>query len=410
MILDELKNKKILIVGYGIEGKSVEHFLKNYDGKFNTTIIDQKDGPDYLDHQNEYDIAIKSPGVQKDLLHIPYITPTNLFFSLVRGKVIGVTGTKGKSTTSSLIYSILQSAGFAVHLVGNIGTPMLTELEKRNAEEDWYVVELSSYQLDDIEYSPYISVMINFFPDHMNYHGNIETYWNAKKRIVAYTSKDDMFVYNPQFARLQQLAGVCQAKAIPYVNEIPFSDSEIPLIGLHNRDNVRAALTVASILGISTEIAKKAITSFVPLPHRLQKVGTYHGITFYDDAISTTPESTICAIQSLPLTATIFLGGLDRGYDFRSLIEIIEISAIKNIVLFPDSGIKILAELEKKNKDRFTILQTKDMKEAVEFAYANTPKQAICLLSTASPSYSNWKNFEEKGDLFQKYIKEIGEQ
>lgn len=408
MMLDELRHKKILIVGYGIEGKSVEHFLKTYDDTTNITVVDKKDGEGYLDNQKDYDIAIKSPGVRKELVRIPYLTPTNIFFSLVKGKVIGVTGTKGKSTTSSLIYQILQQSGLPVDLVGNIGNPMLTGLEKGNVSDHWYVCELSSYQLDDIEYSPHISVIINFFPDHMNYHGSVEEYWISKKRMIAKATAEDFFVYNPQFDQLRQLAKETKAKAVPYIDHIPFPDSDIPLLGLHNRDNIRAAITVASLFTVSPEIVHQAVRSFTPLPHRLEKVGTFHEITFYDDAISTTPESTICAIQALPGTATIFLGGLDRGYDFRTLVETIEKSAIRTIVLFPESGTKILAEIQKLNIDRYSILQTTDMKEAVRYAYDHTPKHSVCLLSTASPSYSLWKNFEEKGFLFSQYVKEFG--
>jgi UDP-N-acetylmuramoylalanine--D-glutamate ligase len=145
---------------------------------------------------------------------------------------------------------------------------------------------------------------------------------------------------------------------------------------------------------------KKAIKNFSSLPHRLEPVGTYNGITFYDDAISTTPESTIMAIKSLPQIGTIFLGGEDRGYDFKQLEKELRKHKIPNVVLFPTTGKRIL-----KSRKGFKILETKDMKEAVDFAFKNTPKGQICLLSTASPSYSVWKNFEEKGDLFQKFIR-----
>jgi len=408
MILDVLIHKKVLLVGYGIEGKSAEHFLKANIPDIDITIVDIKDGPGYLEHQKDYDIAIKSPGVRKELLHIPYVTPTNIFFSLVKGKIIGVTGTKGKSTTSTLIYEILHRAGLKAHLIGNIGNPMLSELEKENSSEDIYVCELSSYQLDDLEFSPYISVIINFFPEHMDYHGSVEEYWNSKKRIIAKSTEEDFFVYNPQFKKLAELAAKTKVQSVPYIDHIPFPNEDIPLLGVHNRDNVRAALTVASILRISPEVSHQAIRSFKALPHRLEKVGTYNDITFYDDAISTTPESTICAIQALPKTATIFLGGQDRGYDFHSLADVIAKSSIQTIILFPESGEAIFAELKKTNMDKYNTLKTSDMKEAVEFAYKHTPPHSVCLLSTASPSYSIWKNFVEKGDLFQRYVKDLG--
>ena len=145
---------------------------------------------------------------------------------------------------------------------------------------------------------------------------------------------------------------------------------------------------------------KKGLKTFKTLPHRLAKVGTFKGITFYDDAISTTPESTIRGLQTLGRVETIFLGGLDRGYDFTNLRKVLKKSGVKNIVLFPDTGKRIL-----KSKKDYNILETTSMEQAVVFAYKNTTPGNICLLSTASPSYSVWKNFEEKGDLFQKWVK-----
>jgi UDP-N-acetylmuramoyl-L-alanine---L-glutamate ligase len=406
MKLVDLVNKKILIAGYGKEGKSTHEYLKQYVPSAHVDITDLKDGPSYLDKQDQYDLVIKSPGIQKKYIRVPYTTATNIFFANTKGMTIGITGTKGKSTTSSLIYAILKEAGLRAHLVGNIGNPMLHDLPYEGSN-DVYVCELSSYQLDDIRYSPHIAVIINVFPEHMNYHGSVEDYWRAKKRIVEYSGPEDFLVYNPRSNKLQTLASETKAKAVPYVDTLPFPDSDIPLLGEHNKENVRAAATVASLLAVPSECVHRAVQSFTPLPHRLECVGTYKGITFYDDAISTTPESTICAILSIPDISVMMLGGLDRGYDFKELIEVIRKSKIRNLVLFPDSG-KRMEELLRENPgDSYTILRSSSMEEAVRFAYDHAPKGTVCLLSTASPSYSVWKNFEEKGDLFQRYVKEL---
>lgn len=404
MNITQLQNKKILIAGYGIEGKATHEFLKKFAPTSSIDIADKKDGPDYLTVQDSYDLVIKSPGIMKNLIYIPYTTATNIFFANTKGITIGVSGTKGKSTTSSLIFSILREAGLRVHLVGNIGNPMLSELQKEHGTEDIYVCELSSYQLDDIKYSPHISVLINFFPEHMNYHGSVEKYWNAKKRIVQFSKETDYFVYNPQFERLRKLLLETKAQSFPYVSDIPFPRSDIPLLGQHNVDNVRAALTVAGLFHINPEVSHRAVQSFKALPHRLENVGTYSDITFYDDAISTTPESTICAMNAIDKIGTIFLGGQDRGYDFRELIRIVHDKKIPSIVFFPDSGIKMSGLLNRSVKYNVNVLHTSDMEEAVKFAYKHTPKGTVCLLSTASPSYSIWKNFEEKGKLFQEFV------
>lgn len=407
MNIKDLEYKHILVVGRGKEGQATVAFLEKMVPHANVTAVDALDGKDYLEKQREYDIAIKSPGVHASLLKIPYTTATNIFFSLVKGMTIGVTGTKGKSTTASLIAAILKEAGKKVHLVGNIGNPMLSELLSSNTEEDMWVCELSSYQLSDIEYSPHISVFVSLFPEHMNYHGSIEAYYQAKARIVAHATDKEYLVYNADFPGILEVVQETKAKTMPF-DELPFEEEKIPLLGKHNRDNVRAAVTVARVLDIPGETVEKAVQLFQPLRHRLQKVGTYKGITFYDDAISTTPESTIAALSSLPQVGTLMLGGQDRGYDFSSLIPVIKQHKIQNIILFPESGAKIRELLEKEQDYRSTIFETDSMSDAVAFAYAHTPKDTICLLSTASPSYTIWKNFEEKGDEFQKWVEELG--
>lgn len=407
MKLTELKNKKILIIGKGLEGESAFRFFKQVFPEAVVSIVDQKDGADYLKNQLNFDLAIKSPGVPKDLLKIPYTTATNIFFANISGVTVGVTGSKGKSTTASLIYAILKEAGLAVHLVGNIGKPMLNELLEKRSNKDVYVCELSSYQLADIKYSPHISVITNLFPEHMDYHGNIENYYLAKTNILAYAGKEDYFIYNQNVERLAILAGSTKAKALPYEKELRFSEDKITLLGKHNVDNARAAVTVARLFNITDVIIEAAVAKFKSLPHRLEFVGEFKGVKFYDDAISTTPESTIQALLALPETATIFLGGLDRGYDFSELVELLVNKNISNIVLFPQSGKRIKDLLDIKNL-KLKIFETSSMEDAVKFAYRVTPKGKICLLSTASPSYSIWKNFEEKGDLFQKFVQLLG--
>ncbi len=405
MKLDALAGKKILVVGMGLEGRATVRFLQKYvpDATIKTT--DRKDGADYLDSQKKFDLAIKSPGVAQGVIHIPYTTATNIFFAHTKGTVIGITGTKGKSTTSSLIYAILKTARKQIHLCGNIGKPLLDELRLDRDKNDIYVVELSSYQLDDIHYSPHISVFINIFPEHMNYHGSLENYIAAKKHIIRFATARDYFVYNPAYPLLAEFAKETKAQSVPFVQKPPFPDSDIPLVGAHNRDNVRAAVTVGNILDVPATLMRTAVRHFKPLPHRLQNVGMFKDITFYDDAISTTPESTIVAIESLAPIGTILVGGLDRGYDFKHLADVIIRYGIKNVIYFPDSGNKI-AVLLKEKSHAISLFPADSMDAAVQLSFQHTPKGAICLLSCASPSYSLWKNFEQKGDLFQKFVKQ----
>ena len=374
--------KNCCILGYGKEGKITEKYIKKNYPNLKIGILDQNTDKKYLERQKNYDLAIKTPGIAKEKVKIPYITATNIFFSQNKNFIIGVTGSKGKSTTASLIYEIIKTSGRKVRLIGNIGNPMLEVLFTKIDPDEIFVAELSSYMLDDIEYSPNIALLLNLFPDHMDYHGGIEDYYKAKKNIFKFQKQGD-FAVKP-----------------PFDEKIPLQKSEIPLIGAHNIKNIKAAVKVARVLGISDSIIKEAIINFKPLSHRLEFVGEFKGINFYDDAISTTPESTIMAIKALKNIGTIFLGGEDRGYDFRELEKTLRKYKIKNIVLFPESGRRVL-----KSKQGFNVLETRSMEKAIRFAFKNTPKGQICLLSTASPSYSIWKNFEEKGNLFQRLIK-----
>ncbi|MFH1173315.1 MAG: UDP-N-acetylmuramoyl-L-alanine--D-glutamate ligase, partial [bacterium] len=391
--------KNILLLGYGLEGQTTEKYLKkNYPG-LKIGLADQKDGLDYLAKQKHFELAIKTPGINRKEMAIPYTTATNLFFSQANQMIIGITGTKGKSTTASLIYQILKTAGLKTELVGNIGQPMLKVLLKKTDPKAILVIELSSYQLDDIKYSPHIAVAINLFPDHMNYHQSKEKYYLAKKNITNFQNSGDFFIYNRHFSQLKNWAKKTQARAVAF-NREKVKNYQTKILGRHNQENIQAAIAVTKLFKIPDQTINQALKEFKPLPHRLQFIGEYRKIKFYDDAISTTPESTIMAIKTLKNIGTILLGGQDRGYNFKELEKIVRQYKIKNIVLFPNSGQRMF-----KNKKGLNILTTTKMSDAVRFAYQNTPPGKICLLSTASPSYSLWRNFEDKGDQFQAWAK-----
>ena len=374
----------VALLGYAKEGKITERYLRKRYPKLKIGILDKTRDPRYLDHQGEYDLAVKTPGIPKEKVTIPYVTATNLFFAENKNFTIGITGSKGKSTTTSLVYAILCAAGKKARLLGNIGNPMLGALLEKRDPKEIDVIELSSYMLDDIEYSPNVAVLLNLFPEHMDYHGSIERYYAAKRNIFKFQKPGDI------------------ALTFPFTEKLPLKPEEIPLAGAHNLRNVQAAVAVARALKIPESAIKKGIRNFKPLSHRLELVGEYKGIRFYDDAISTTPESTMEALKALKGVDTIFLGGEDRGYDFSKLEQALKKANVRNVVLFPDTGSRML-----KNKKAFNILETRSMEKAVAFAYKHTKTEKICLLSTASPSYSLWKNFEEKGNEFKKLAKKL---
>lgn len=425
--------KKILILGYGIEGRATERFIQKYHTQAKIGISDVHDGEDYLDKQKDYDLIIRSPSIHPKWIIKPYTTATNIFLHNVKGTVVGVTGTKGKSTTASLIYHVLASVGIKVYLCGNIGNPALDVLIEDNSLNSVYVLEMSSYQLIDATKSPHFAILLNTFPEHMDYHGSIQAYYRAKSNIFAYQKKEHTLIINKrdfftneilksQLVLLDEtlsdkrikdhsiysLGSDFQKKVIDYMAITLPRKMKTTLLGEHNMNNIRAAYALIREMNISEVSFNNALLTFKPLKHRLEYVGTYKNIQFYDDAISTTPESTIAALQSLPNIGSLLLGGKNRGYHFKHLAKGIEERKIQTLVLFPDSGKEIERAFSKKFLSGVRILHTTSMEIAVQFCFKYTRANSICLLSCASPSYSLWKNYEEKGDQFVHFVKKYG--
>lgn len=372
-------------------------------------------GPHYLNNLDSFDVLIKSPGIPPSVLptviHHLLTSSTQIFLDTIadhQAIVIGVTGSKGKSTTASLIHAILQEAGKDTLLVGNVGEPAIAHIDDVK-KGTTVVMELSSYQLMDLRTSPHIAVVTSFFPEHIDYHGSLEAYADAKKNIARHQTEDDMLFFAHAFAGAIEIAKEGRGRKIPFDHTMaPVTIEETHLIGEHNLSNIAAAWRVAEELGIKEAVAIKAIKAFRGLPHRLQSLGMHDDIEWIDDAISTTPESTIAALDALgDRVQTIILGGQDRGYDFTRLALRIKDSEIKTVILFPGSGPRIRKALEDAGADA-AFHEADSMEKAVELAKAqssnSTAHSPIALLSTASPSYGMFRNFEEKGDLFRRYV------
>jgi UDP-N-acetylmuramoylalanine--D-glutamate ligase len=439
---DYLKNKKILILGFGREGQDTYFFIRKLWPDKVLGIADKQEisnfkfliskklkndkkvvfyfGKNYLENLKDYDVVIKTPGIPIHLQEIEkafkqgkITSQTEIFLQNCPGTIIGITGTKGKSTTTSLIYEILKSGGLKAHLVGNIGNPVLGLL-KTATKKDIYVFELSCHQLYGIKKSPHIAVFLNVYPEHLDYYKNIKEYARAKANITLHQTKDDFLIYNPKNKIVDGLVKESKAKKISFSNyheiikNIGINKPEsLKLRGEHNLFNIAAAIKAGELFKIPKEKIKKTIVNFKPLEHRSELVGTYRGITFYNDALSTIPETAIAALDALgDRVETIFLGGYDRNIKFDKLAKRILKSKIKNIVFFPTTGKLIWNEIKKtKNSGRFKTFFTDNMKDAVEFAYANTGRWKICLMSCASTSFSIFKDYREKGDLFKKEVK-----
>ncbi|MDP5038856.1 MAG: UDP-N-acetylmuramoyl-L-alanine--D-glutamate ligase, partial [Candidatus Gracilibacteria bacterium] len=431
-MLDKLKKSKIAILGFGIEGKSTLRFLLNNGvNNENITILDKNNidlsqfkniksitGEEYLNSLGDFDYIFKSPGVspyQNNLLKYndKFLTQAILFYSLYKGKIISVTQTKGKSTTVSLAYSLLKNAGFNVKLVGNIGSPVLDEIDF-NTNYDYVVFELSSYMLENFtNHHSYISILGNIYEDHLDWHDGFNNYKHAKLNVL--NNAQNILIGGVLYPKIKnnllnrnflifgpESSYYSHKNNNFYINDLlVLTNLQTKLPGDHNLDNISGILGICDLLKIDLNIFIKTIKNFEGLNHRLKNIGTYKGITFIDDAISTTPESTIKGIEAFKgKVGTIFLGGTDRGYCFKELAEVLKREEIYNIVLFPQTGEKIKKLLD----HNFNTITTTNMKEAIKFAFNNTKSGEICLLSTASPSYYLWKNFEEKGDLFYKEI------
>src|SRR3989344_7206040 len=404
----------ILILGYAREGRSVREFLlKNYpDSKI--TIWDQKvvDGAekvgDWKEVKNwtDFDLIVKSAGIPlKNLpkkIYPKLTSETQIFFDSCPGEIVGITGTKGKSTTTALIYEVLKAAGKKTVMVGNIGKPALDYLEGID-EETIVVFELSSHQLQTLTKSPHIAVLTNIYPEHLDYYLDFKDYVKAKLNITKFQKKGDFLVYN------QENPIKSKASKIPFGKEVT---AQSKLLGEHNQYNISAAKKVIDIYGINDEIFNKTVANFKSLEHRMEFVGKFRDIKFYNDSLATIPEATISAIEALGDDLnTIILGGMDRGVDYLPIAKKILVSKIKNLILFPTTGEKIwqlMCELDKSAPGKFMVVKTDRMEEAVRGAYNLTTPGKSVILSCASTSFNLFTDYADRGKQFKDWAVKLG--
>ncbi len=429
--LNFLQNKKIALLGLGLENLALLSYLTKNKISAVITICDARSseelgsriselqknsqikwqlGKSFNKNLDKFDILLRSPGwpifcpgIQEALRAGTILSsPMNLFFMLAPTKnIIGVTGTKGKGTTSSLIYQILHDAKRAVFLGGNIGTAPFSFLEKLSAKS-WVVLELSSFQLEDLQFSPHIAVITNIYPEHLkpadplnpNFHANLKLYIKAKKNIASHQTANDYLVINK---KLKLKAG--QGRRLIFTK----STSPSNLAGNYNQENVAAAEMVAKILKINSKLTKKAIKNFKGLEHRLEKVITKQDRTFYDNSFATTPESTILDLESFKSPIILLAGGADKGADFKNLAKAIK-NKVKFLILLKGSGtIRLKKDLLKINFPKNKLAEVASMELAVKTAKKNSAPGDIILLSTGCASFGMFKNYKERGNLFKKY-------
>lgn len=387
-IVERLNNKKVLIWGYGREGKSTENFIREHCVGVEVEIFE---GKREEIEESKYDYIIKSPGIYVENYGENYISQTELFLEEFKGQTIGITGTKGKSTTSSLIYHVLSKAkGDNVFLVGNIGFPCLDYYDRIDSDSI-IVFEMSCHQLSHLKFSPHVAVFLNLYEDHLDYYKTLENYFNKKKNITLNQSEDDYFYCGDNVPDFYTKA---QKTVINYNDSQSF---DMKLKGEHNQFNARFVYRICNeIYGVDGEFIRESIKSFNGLEHRLQNIGNVNGVDFYNDSISTIPNATIRAIESVKNTKTVIIGGMDRHINYDVLIDYIKANNNYNYILSYESGKRIFDSLPKMEN----LYYVSDLKASVELAKRITPSGCACVFSPAAASYGYFKNFEERGKAY----------
>lgn len=420
------KYSKIAVWGYGREGKAVYRFLKKHHPQQDITILLDEPltdldpeltvlyGPDSLNaiSQRVFDLIFKSPGIslyreeieQARSKGTEFLSATNLWFEQLKGhtKTIVITGTKGKSTTASLLYHVMKEAGLSVSLGGNIGKPLL-DLPQG---QDYAVLELSSYQLADLAHSPDIFAVLNLFPEHLEWHKTHENYYRDKLSPL-FKGRDFTFFANGQNETLKDYALKADHNVLWFDQEdLPKDYSQSVLKGSHNLENIKAVFAMARRLGIDDLKIINALKNFQPLPHRLQEFRTQDGILCVNDSISTTPESTMAALNAYAgKPVLLILGGTDREQNYKALIEQLKKIDVRAVFLLPENGERIKEEMSQHNV-QFPVRVCDDLEALVKQIKDCAKKDDIILLSPAAPSYGQFQNFEERGSLFMRLMQD----
>jgi UDP-N-acetylmuramoyl-L-alanine---L-glutamate ligase len=418
-IINELTGKRILILGYGKEGRSSLKFLSNYNVNAEIGIADQNlpledieilknkqnisihSGANYLESVAGYNFILKAPGIPSRYLSLKQdqilSSQTDLFLMAFHDQTIGITGTKGKSTTASLVYHLLSQSGKPGLLTGNIGIACFDIIPDICPETN-VVFELSANQLENIFHSPHIALFLNLFEEHLDHFGTFEAYKNAKMNIFKYHSSSDFLIIHKDFSYLAE--GNLQSNVLIYPSyEMSIYDAD-NLKGAHNRHNIQAAVLTAKILGLSEADIFSKLKTFKGLPHRLEFVDDKSGITFYNDSIATIPEATIAALESLGKVDWLVIGGFDRGINYEILANHLLNNPVNHVFYTGKAGKRII-ELLNKEHHSIDIKAFDKLDEVFDAIHESGKSGDVCLLSPAAASYDQYRNFEHRGDTFK---------
>lgn len=426
-LLDSLiKNKRVLVLGFGREGRSTLKLLSELSDAASLAVSDVKDvsgelpegvkcicGEGYLDCLNDFDIVFKTPGIVLPKNVSEYTceitSQTEVFIEAFKDKVIGITGTKGKSTTSSFIYYLLKECNKDVLFAGNIGIPVF-DIASQVKENTIIVIELSCHQLEYAKTSPHRAILLNIYEDHLDHYGTREKYALAKKNIYIHQTPSD-YLYTTKEV-IDEWGEAPSQTTFVTKDMCPFKSFEelekTNFRGEHNLLNLSFAYEVGKNYGITDEEFIRAVENFETLPHRLEKVGTFGGVDYFDDSISTTVKSTISAVESVKNATVLLVGGMERNIDYSELISYVAGSKrLKKLICMYESGERIynLYSAFTKDNDAPVALKVKDLEEAVALSKKVSREGEAVLLSPAAASYGYFKNFEERGDMFKSLVK-----
>lgn len=449
-----LGNKKVLVFGTGISGISAAKLLQKvsadiivYDGndKLDVEDIKSKLPEDFSGNiilgnlpeeiLNTIELVVLSPGVPTDLSlvnrlrdkQIPIWGEIELAYYFSKGKIAAITGTNGKTTTTTLVGEIMKTYYDSVFVVGNIGVPY-TEMVLFTTDESVTVAEMSSFQLETIEsFKPNVSAILNITPDHLNRHHTMENYIAAKVNITFNQDGNDVCVLNYEDEVLREIGKTLKTKVFYFSslhkleegiyleeNNIIYrrdnkevlicSTEELNIFGRHSYENVMAAVAMGISLQVPFECIKKAITNFVAVEHRIEFVTTKNGVKYYNDSKGTNPDASMKAIESMPTPTLLIAGGYDKGSDYDEWIEAFG-DKIRYLVLLGQTRDKIAATARRHGYDN--IIMVESLLEAVEVCVQKADRGDSVLLSPACASWGMFKNYEERGRLFKEYVKNL---
>jgi len=383
-----------------------------------------------FENLDEFDLVVRGPGIHPKFLKTSsrVTTTINEFMGLCPAPMIGVTGTKGKGTTSTLITKMLQADGKTAHLGGNIGVPVLNMLSKIKPE-DYVVLELSSFQLIDATNGTQTAVCVMVVPEHLDWHSDVEEYLSAKSNLFKNQTDKDLAVFNADNENSRKIASVSKGNKIAYsVNSsdseeiksyikndaIYYQDtkvcdvSDVALLGQHNLENVCAAIAaVWPHINGNTDAITQTVKSFTGLEHRLEKVREFNGVTYYDDSFATTPETAMVAIRAFDQPVILIAGGHPKGIPFDELADEIVKRQVKHVLAIGTAGPEIATLLQKKGYTSVTTEGLVNMKEIISSAQKLAKPGDVVLLSTACASFDMFKNYKDRGDQFKQAVREL---